>query len=198
MKIIIFGASGMIGQALVEQLIKNHEITVVGRDKTKLNSIFKVIKNFASWEDVTAHFLKDFNVIINLAGENIGAKKWDKKQKEKILQSRITTTSKIAELCGQLGKASPKLINASAIGIYGLQLSLLLQQQRCYDEFSALPEICHDFLAQIGRQWEEALEPAIEKHVNVIKLRFSVVLSPKGGVLAKLLPSFKKILRGKK
>jgi len=86
-------------------------------------------------------------------------------------------------------------MNASAIGIYGIQTTLEQQQQVTYTEESLIPEPSNDFLSYVGCQWEERLDKA--KELSIVKLRFGVVLSPKGGMLAKLLPAFKLGLGGR-
>jgi len=85
-------------------------------------------------------------------------------------------------------------MNASAIGIYGIQPTLTQQQQVTYTEESPIPEPATDFLSYVGCQWEERLDKA--KELSIIKLRFGVVLSPKGGMLAKLITPFKLGLGG--
>ena len=190
MKIIVFGGSGMIGQALVKQLLPKHQIAIVGRDLVKLKRCFSDVLTLMTWGEITADLLADYDVAINLAGENIGAKRWTADQKHKIVNSRVSTTKKIAQYCAELADRAPRLMNASAIGIYGLQPGVTAQNQTVYDEDSMLPAPPHDFLSQVGCEWESALLPAENAGVSVVKLRFAVVLSKRGGALAKLLPSF--------
>lgn len=190
MRIIICGASGMVGSALFNALKNKHVLSVVGRDPSMLAGKFQGVDCF-SWRQLTPALLATQDVVINLAGENIGNKRWTDKQKEKILNSRIKTTNTIARICASLGHNSPRILNASAIGIYGLPDSVAAQSSIIFDEYSALQLLPSDFLSQVGTAWEAALKPAEDVGVGVVKLRFGVVLSASGGALKKMLPSFR-------
>lgn len=193
MKIIIFGASGMIGQALVTALKQEYQLIVVGRDKDKLRHIFGEIECL-TWNDIQergTEILSSCDLVINLAGENIAAKRWTPDQKRRILESRVAATKKIAEICAQLGDRSPRIMNANGVGIYGLQKTIKAQNDVIYDEDSVLPEEPCDFLAAVGKAWEKALDPAEKAGVKVVKLRFGAVLSKNGGALKKMLPPFR-------
>lgn len=185
MKIIICGASGLIGQALTKNLSPTHRLTLVGRNINRLYEKFGKNHQYINWEKITANLLSKHDVIINLAGENIGEKRWSNKQKNKILKSRTDTTSQIATLCADLGKNSPRIMNASAIGIYGSS-----QNNKIFNESTAIDN-SSDFLQQVSKSWEAALNIAVESGASVTILRFGVVLSNNGGVLKKLLPSAK-------
>ncbi len=191
MDIIIFGASGLIGKALVNHLRSKHAITVVGRNKEKLESIFTDKVKCLTWGDVNSELLAEFDVAINLVGENIGEKRWSSAQMQEIIDSRVDSTFRIASACAELGEKSPRIINASAIGIYGLQQSIREQSAVIYDDESELPAPPTDFLSKVGSHWEAALTPAIDIGVSVVKTRFSVVLSGDGGALRKMYPVFK-------
>ena len=191
MNIMIMGASGMIGQSLVEALRSSHTITVAGRTRAKLKNIFGNQYNIVTWNDLTAESLANYDIIINLAGANIGKKRWTSSQKQKIIDSRVKTTQILATYCAALSPKAPRLMNANAIGIYGLSPTIEAQNTTIYDEDSKLPTPATDFLSEVGQQWEDALLPAKEAGVAVVELRFAVVLSQKGGALAKMLPSFR-------
>lgn len=189
--IVICGASGMIGQALTNSLIKDNEITVVGRNPQLLQEKFPNVKNIIRWDDLSKKHVENQDVIINLCGENVGSKRWSENQKLKIMQSRIMSTKKIVKLCVELQDKSPKIFNASAIGYYGKESSIAKQNLKTYDESCLAPERPTDFLGEVAQLWETYLEPAEEQGISVVKLRFSVVLSKNGGALQKMLPSFK-------
>ena len=183
MKILIAGATGLIGQALVSALLPQAQIAVLGRNSSRLS------KHFPSCEALTWQQLDSFpfdacDVVINLCGENIGSRRWSKKRKKAIFQSRVDTTARLAAACAALGAKAPVFLNASAVGIYGAGADGV-------DEATPLPPEGADFLSQVGRRWELALEPAVAGGCRVITLRFGVVLSERGGMLKKLLPSFK-------
>ena len=185
MNILICGASGFVGQALVKTLKDEHTLTLLGRNINKLKKTFGDDQPCMSWNDLSCETLKTFDTVINLAGENIGDKRWSSARKKAILQSRVSTTQQLATLCASLGEHSPRLLNTSAIGIYGLSSDTV------FNEHSTLPNPPRDFLSEVGQTWEAALKPAIKARVNVVIMRFAVVLSPEGGAMKKLLPSFK-------
>lgn len=110
MKILITGATGMIGQALVQHLAHDHELTLVGRTREKITKLFSDQYSILTWDELKSQSedqLKRIDIIINLAGENIGEKRWSPDQKQKILNSRITATKTIAGLCAKLGEEAP-------------------------------------------------------------------------------------------
>lgn len=184
MKILIAGASGLVGSALVERLRLSHSISVLGRDKLRLQRQFEGL-DAVSWSELSASLLGEMDVVINLVGENIGNGRWSHQKKAKIISSRVDATKTIASFCAELKDRSPRLFNASAIGIYGA----CPQGER--DEADKVTQNASDFLVDVGRQWEEALSPAINAGVNVCVLRLGVVLSSKGGMVKKLMPSVK-------
>ncbi|MDP1574991.1 MAG: TIGR01777 family oxidoreductase [Coxiellaceae bacterium] len=189
MKILIAGASGMIGNALVLYLSKQHQLILLGRKRDKLASQFSNQYPILTWDDLSLlnqDFLKSIDVIINLAGENIGERRWSFSQKEKIINSRVNATKKLAELCSMLGENSPRILNAGGIGIYGFS-----EGDHFFTEKSRLSDDPNCFLSKVSHAWEDALLPAINKKVSVVKMRFGVVLSKQGGALKKMLPAFK-------
>lgn len=202
MKIIIAGGTGFIGQALVAHFLeKNFQCVVIGRDKEKIHKIFanKVIP--LTWEELDEnnllHQIKTSNAIINLAGANISAKRWSESFKQEILQSRLQTTNKLAEICASLGKNSPVLFNASAVSVYGPQTPVPNGLPPPLDEhepidFSAAP----NFLAKVAREWELATQTAKTAGVRVVNMRFGIVLASHGGILGKLKMPFYLFLGG--
>lgn len=188
MKIIICGASGLLGTALINKLCLAHDLILVSRTPKTLTQSLKQGLKCITWDELNLDLLAQNQCIINLAGENIGQTKWSAEQKKHILNSRIETTAKIAKLCAQLGERSPRLLNASAIGIYG---RVNPADQMVFDESSPVDGPRTDFLSEVGQQWEAALGEAKKAGVNVVILRFAVVLASQGGVLQKMLPSFK-------
>lgn len=187
MKILIAGASGLIGQALVAAWQDQHDIVVLGRDVVKLKKVFPQ-QTAITWTQLQS--VEGFDVVINLAGANIGQGRWTAKRKQVILNSRVTATQQLAALCAK-ASSPPRLLSASAIGVYGLSAEL-----QVFDEQSALPTPPQDFLAEVGAAWEAALSEAEQAGVPVTKMRFGVVLARHGGALAKMLPVFKLGLGG--
>lgn len=182
MKILIVGSSGLIGSALVPYLQKQgFEVARLLRHKQDQSPY---------WSIQTASFhLKDFSnpdIIINLAGENIANGRWTKKRKQQLIDSRIKTTEVLVDY---FKDHPPKLfINASAIGFYGER------GQSVVDEWSTVGD---DFVSQLAHQWEASCDPMQPVAMRVVKIRTGIVLSKRGGALAKMLPAFNLGLGGR-
>lgn len=193
MKILIAGATGMVGQALVQALAVEHTLVLLGRDTVKLKQRFAkhTAIDWQAFSD-THNPLDDIDVVINLAGENIGDGRWSEARKDLIISSRVNATHTLAAACAHSSNKNIRLLNASAIGVYGS----LGVPGKIYDEASPLPNPPKDFLSTVGLAWEQALAPAEHAGISVVRMRFGVVLSKNGGALAKMLPAFKLGLGG--
>lgn len=189
MNIILCGASGMIASALIPTLSK-HSLTLVSRTPLLISEKHSNIKCI-SWDNLTLDTIHSCDVIINLAGENIGASRWSRKRKLAILQSRITTTTKVATLCQQLGNDSPRILNASAISIYGLAEDNTEDLGPLVTEDTPEEKAPSSFLSDVSLQWEACLDRAESSGAKVVRLRFSVVLDCHKGALAKMIPAFR-------
>lgn len=192
MKILIGGGSGFIGRHLCQHFLQQgQQISLISRTPEKTARLFSEPLTIYAWENLTTDILKEFDLVINLAGANIGEERWNSQRKRKILESRIATTKKLADLCSQLEQHAPRLFNASAIGIYGLQSSCKNNLPIAYDEQAAIDfESYPDFLSEVGRKWEKATWPAKKAGCQVVNLRFAVVIDKSGGVFKKLALPF--------
>ncbi len=195
MNILIIGGTGFIGQALTKHLLsKGHEITVASRNVLSVQKIFGDRVYAASLEEISqTHgvIYQDMDVVFNLAGANIGDKRWTEKRKKEVYDSRILVTRETAKFCALEGKKSLQLFNASAIGVYGLQESSDHGLPPAFDESSHIDfHHFNDFLSKIGREWETATEHAKLAGLRVVNMRFGVVLGRNGGVLQKLKVPF--------
>lgn len=181
MKILIAGASGFLGKELTKHLALKHQITVLGRSLGKLESTFSENITKLSWENLSNHQATAYDLIINLSGSNIGAKRWSASVKKELVASRTLTNKRLIEWLIQQ-KAKPRYFCANAIGIYGAQAESL----NYVDESTPLPQHSQDFVQQIALAWEQALKPAQEAGIPVTSLRFGVVLKQGQGMLKKL------------
>lgn len=190
MKIAITGSRGMIGSALVEFFSKEgHTVTRIVRDPAFKDPDHLVIAWNPGKKEINSQALDQQDVVIHLAGENIGASRWTSKRKEEIRNSRIQGTSFLCETLA-VSKSRPKvLFSASAIGYYGKRNDAAPLEETSPSPSGFLPELCQG--------WEEATRPASRSGIRVINMRFGIVLSPKGGALAKMLPVFRLGLGGK-
>lgn len=181
-RIAVSGASGLIGTALVGKL-KSEGYTVQRLVRRPTVSSEEIYWNPANSEiDIAA--LEGVDAVIHLAGAGVGDKRWTKKYKAEILNSRLLGTTTIANAVAQV---KPKVfISASAIGWYGETGNrAVAESDRGGD----------DFLAAVCREWEAAADLAGD--VRTVKLRTGLVLDPTGGALGRMLPLFRFGLGGK-
>lgn len=133
----------------------------------------------AAWSSAAeAARLNGIDAVVHLAGKSIGEGRWSAATKREIAESRVWPTRQLCESLAQLPQPPKALLCASAIGIYGNRGDEWL------DESSSAG---NDFLADVGTAWEDACQPAVDAGIRVVHLRFGLVLSPRGGALAKLL-----------
>ncbi len=184
MNYLITGGTGFIGSELVKKLVqKGDTVTVLSRKKNQKNPSVRFINNFSEIDQN-----EEIDCVINLAGEPIAAKKWSRKQKEILLNSRLDVTKKIIELIAKLNHKPSLLISASAIGFYGSS------EDEVLDEKS--PQKV-EFTNQLCSAWEAQALEAQGLGVRTCIIRLGVVLGKNGGALAKMLPAFKFGLGGK-
>lgn len=188
-KVAVTGASGFIGSALVASLRSSGDDVVrfVRREARAADE--------ASWDPaggtIDRAALEGVDAVVNLAGEGIGERRWSAEQKQRILFSRVDGTRLIATTLASMaaggGAASvPVLVNASAVGYYGL---------RGDEELTEESPAGTGFLADVVRAWEAATAPASEAGVRVALLRSGIVLG-RHGALGRMLPFFKLGLGG--
>lgn len=181
MTILITGATGLIGKAIVAQCVKKdivvHYLTT---SKNKLETQPKY-KGFY-WDpekgEIDAACFEGVEAIINLAGASI-SKRWTKSYKEIILQSRISSLNLLEKCISKHGFSIKKLVSASAIGIYPDSLT------RYYEE--SVKEVSTSFLGTVTEQWEAAADTFTELGIEVSKIRIGLVLDDKEGALPKLV-----------
>lgn len=176
LRIVVSGASGMIGKSLTQFLSgAGHEVQLLVRHQhTKENDIF--------WNPTGAEIdkaaLENVDVVIHLAGESIASGRWSDSRKKKILESRAKGTRFLAETLASL-KYPPKVfICSSAIGFYGNRGDEILTEESPAGK---------GFLTDVCKAWEEASEPAKKAGIRVVNIRTGIVLSAKGGALPKMV-----------
>ena len=192
MKIIIAGATGFIGRALTETLLKEgHDLTLVARHAPKETSISNVKLHSMIWNpDDETGILREINgadAVINLAGEPIVGKRWTDAQKMKLLESRVHATKFIARSIDKASIRPKVLINASAIGYYG---------SRGNEELAEEARGGEGFVSEMCRAWEAHAIRVEDFGVRVVRLRIGIVLGKGGGALAQMLPPFQMYLGG--
>lgn len=186
MKIAVTGSSGLIGSALVPELVgAGHEILRFVRHGSLRRT------GTALWDPtlgmIDASALEGLDAVIHLAGENIGAGRWSAAKKARIYASRVDGTRLLATAIAGLQRPPRTLVAASAIGYYGHR------EDDIVDEDSAPGA---GFLANVVREWEAATQSAAQRGVRVVNMRFGMVLSSEGGALASMIPAFRFMLGG--
>jgi uncharacterized protein len=181
-RIAVTGASGLIGNALVGYLKSQ------GHTVQRLVRRAAVSSEEITWDPIAGtvdmEALAGVDAVIHLAGAGVSDKRWTKKYKSEILNSRLLGTTTIAKA---VAIVKPQVfISASAIGWYGESGNrAVVESDRVGD----------DFLAAVCREWESAADLAGD--VRTVKLRTGLVLDPTGGALGKMLPIFRFGLGGK-
>lgn len=174
-KILIGGANGFVGKALVEHF-KRKGWKVVKLSRThKRGQVFWDIENAY----VNPHSISGFDAIISLAGENIFSR-WTKQKKQKIIRSRINSAEAISRAISMSSKPPKVFLCASANGFYGNTNG---------DEVDENSPNGKGFLADVCRYWEFASHMAKTPHTRIVNMRFGVVLDENGGFF-KLIKSF--------
>ena len=186
MKIVITGSSGLIGSALVRDCEKkNFEVVKLVRRVPKQ-------ENESQWDPVKGivdlNVLEKATAIVNLAGAGVGDRRWSKKYKKLILDSRVNSTETLANAIVNLKTPPSVFVSGSAIGFYGDTADVAV------DENANLGE---GFLSDVVFNWEYAAQRVRSNNIRVVHPRTGLVMSKRGGLLKKILPLFKLGLGGK-
>ncbi len=187
MKLLITGASGFIGSALIRQLVSDgHQIIGLSRSPERLQDrLAGQLRVIGSLTEIDA--AESIDALINLAGEPILDKRWSDTRKQLIYNSRIDTTTALIALIKRLDTAPKVLISGSAVGFYGSHVG-----DRVLDENSeGRPGFTHKLCAD----WESKALEAQSQGVRVCLLRTGVVLG-QGGALKRMLLPFQLALGG--
>jgi hypothetical protein len=180
LNIVMTGSNGVLGAALLPFLTtQGHSvIRMVRKTPRRADEAYWS----PEYQKIDSRPLKKANVVIHLAGENIGKGRWTKTKKNRIIKSRTQGTSLLALTLSKMKSPPETLICASAIGYYGNQDDRILTEDETWG---------NDFISDVCHQWEEAAEAAVARGIRVVFLRIGVVLTPRGGALERLLPAFR-------
>jgi len=181
MKILISGASGLVGKHLTPTLkAKGHEVYKLVRKTPKSSDEIQwnAEKGFSETEQAK---LENFDAVVHLAGDNVASENWSDEKKRKIKDSRVVGTRVLVDALKQ-AKNPPKIfVSAAAVGFYGDRKDEILTEDGAPGE---------GFLTDVCTAWEDEIKKA-EEFARVVFLRIGVVLAKDGGALEKMVTPFK-------
>ncbi len=186
--ILIAGSSGFIGTQLRAFLESaGHTVKVLVRRPIK--DPYHELWWEPSKEVLDPDALAGIDVVIDLCGANIAAKRWSAARKIELTESRVKPSALLAKTIANLASKPELLINASGVGIYGDMGDLEISD--------IAPPKGDRFLQRLGREWEGALAPLADTSCRTVILRLGAVLNAAGGALDKMLPVFRAGLGGR-
>ncbi len=190
MKIVVTGATGMIGTVLTERLSNSHHsLVLLSRRPPAENHAAK--RQWQAWQPGVGgeweRAIDGADAVINLAGEPIAGKRWTAKQKEILRSSRIEGTKALVQAMAKAKVKAKLLISSSAVGYYGPHGDEALNEDSKPGD---------DFLARLCVDWETEARKAEAFGVRVCLLRTGIVLAKGEGALKKMVPPFKMFTGG--
>lgn len=185
--ILMAGSSGLLGTSLTDAFRQQGaEVRRLVRREAKYADEYE-------WDPYTGEIddtsLKGVDVVVNLAGANIGEKRWTDRRKKLLYDSRIVTTRFLAEAIASQDDGPSVFVAQSAVGIYGDRGDEVLTEESTLGPRG-------DFLASLTIDWEEAATPASQAGIRVVQPRTGLVLAPEAALLDRLTPLFKAGLGG--
>lgn len=191
MRVVITGGSGLIGRALSASLARDHhEVIILSRHPEQVVGLPAVVRA-EHWNPHIAeecrHLVEEADAVVNLAGENIAARRWTVDRKKQIRDSRLNAGRAMLQALESATRKPRVVIQASAVGYYGL----------CGDEeLNEESPPGKDFLAQLAIDWEASTAQIERLGVRRAIIRTGVILSPEGGAFPRLLLPFRLFVGG--
>lgn len=186
LNVAVTGSHGLAGTALVAALdAAGHRVVRLVRSAPRDASELR-------WDPaaglVDPKSAPRIDAVVHLAGESIAGGIWTKERTKRIRESRTIGTRRLAESLARLEPKPKTLVSASAIGWYG---------ERGDEPVGEAAPSGEGFLPEVAREWEAALQPAADAGVRTVSLRFGLMISPRGGLLGKMLIPFRAALGGR-
>jgi uncharacterized protein len=186
MKIVIAGATGLIGRKLTASLLERGSTVVALTRNLNTSQTTHSALEFALWDgESVGNWRQHFDgadAVINLSGQSIGSRRWTAGRKQQLLASRVNPTRAFVEAMKNCQTKPRVFLNASAVGYYGnVETGDVTEDHPAGDDF--LGKLCSD--------WESTALAATHLGVRVVLLRSGIVLDPKGGAMQRMLLPYK-------
>jgi uncharacterized protein (TIGR01777 family) len=183
MKILITGATGLIGRYLTRSFKSNDdEVIIVTRSADSAKAVYPNSGNIVKWDNLRSLIDDDISAVINLAGMNLDEKRWNDKVKKLIYDSRINSTRKLVEFISTMRKKPEVLINASGVDYYGNTGDKDIYEDSPPGDFFASKIVC---------DWETEALKAGKYGVRVVLLRTGFVIAPDSKAFKKMVLPFR-------
>jgi uncharacterized protein (TIGR01777 family) len=179
--ILITGGTGLIGQAVSKLLIsKGHSIIILSRGQSAYtNSPYSVAHWDPAKQEIDVAAIRQADYIINLAGAGVADKRWTKKRKQEIVDSRVQVGELLVKALKENTNKVKAVISASGIGWYGDDV----KRKPGRNAFTEDDPVDNEYLGETCRLWEASIDPVQELGKRLIKFRIGIVLSNEGGAL---------------
>ena len=192
MRVFITGGTGLVGRRLVARLLeRNDQPVILSRNSVqahaRLGHDVEIVEGDPTSAGDWVQAVGSCGAVVNLAGENIFARRWNDEFKNRIRESRVLATKHVVAAIGRAASKPTVLVNASAIGYYGPHAD---------EELTEESAAGGDFLAEACVEWESAARAVESTSVRLVIVRIGVVLSTEDGALAKMLPFFRSFVGG--
>ena len=194
--ILITGGTGTIGKALTKALLeKEYDVIILTRniqDKELPGPYHTSRINYATWniekQTIDPDAITKADYIIHLAGAGVAEKRWTKKRKQEIINSRVDSGKLIVDSLKRIPNNVKAVISASAVGWYRTPNPFSRSGEgNRFREFEESDPAANDFPGTTCKQWEESIEPVTRLGKRLVLLRTGIVLSNEGGALVEFI-----------
>ncbi|HRD57754.1 MAG TPA: TIGR01777 family oxidoreductase [Ferruginibacter sp.] len=184
---LITGGTGIVGKALTQMLLsKGHRVIILSRNNKNIQTKSGV--TYAKWDvknqTIDEAAIADTDYIFHLTGASVFAKRWTKKYKKEIEESRTLASQLLINSLTKINHTVKAIVSASAIGWYGADK----MEGKAFTEDDPAAD---DFLGLVCKNWEAEIEKAGQLNIPIVKLRIGMVLSNEGGFLTPIQKALK-------